>query len=176
MNYFNKIRNLTISVIILAILNISTITTLIILNVNPKNNTELPTPSHNPHRFICSELELDATQKKEFEKFRTEFSTNIKALTQELELKHVELFEEITSDKPDSIKLDQLANETGKIHAALKNESTKFFLSMRSICNEEQEIKLFTIFEDMTNKRGHFHHRNTMHKRPMQKPMNRPLN
>ncbi|MEA3496539.1 MAG: periplasmic heavy metal sensor [Bacteroidota bacterium] len=175
MNYFNKIRNLTISVIILAVLNISTIATLIILNSKTNYHPRHLQQPHNSHKFIFNELGLDDNQKAEFEQFRDEFRLNMKNISNELSQKHIELFEEITSAKPDSLKLNELAVETGELHAALKNESTKFFLSMRSICNKEQEKTLFAIFEEMTNKKGRFHNGNEMHKRPMHRQMNHPL-
>jgi len=62
-----------------------------------------------------------------------------------------ELINELGSQIPDSMKLDNLAEEIGKKHVELKRLTTTFYLSMKKICTQEQQAKLHLIFQSMLN-------------------------
>jgi Spy/CpxP family protein refolding chaperone len=66
-----------------------------------------------------------------------------------------DLINELGAQKPDSIRLGQIAMEIGNNHRELKLVTTTFYLDMKKICTAQQQEKLHGIFQTMLNKESH---------------------
>lgn len=160
--YFTKYRILIWLVIILLIINISAITT-IFLGVNIRDKKE-PKPfhrrteihRHHDKRFFEKSLNLSEEQHRQFKETKHKFFSEAKKIAGLMHNKRVEFMNELASDSPDTLKLQEIAEEIGKLHAKLKYQTYKHYLEMKNICTKEQEEELTRIFKSMLHDESSF--------------------
>jgi len=58
----------------------------------------------------------------------------------------------LSSDNPDSVYLNQLADEFGDLHRDLKLLTIDFYLKLKSISSEEEQEQLYRYFNNILNK------------------------
>jgi len=63
--------------------------------------------------------------------------------------KRMDIAKEISSKKPDTLKLYKLADEWGNLHSQLKKQTIRHFLQLKSYCNPAQQEKLSVFFNDI---------------------------
>ena len=59
------------------------------------------------------------------------------------------LVEEMTSDHPSKAKMDSIAVSIGKYRTGLKRQTIRHFENIKSICTDEQKIKLNELLKEM---------------------------
>lgn len=144
-------------IIILAATNISTIGTIIYHayfqeNTIQNNNSEqIEIPDSHLGRFFRDELNLNYEQHQQFRNFRQKFHKQANIVTVKMQVKRNKLMVELGKENSDTIYLHKLAEEIGNLHEELKHLTFDYYLEMKNICSEEQEEKLFQIFNAMTN-------------------------
>ncbi|UCH14642.1 MAG: periplasmic heavy metal sensor [Bacteroidales bacterium] len=160
--YFNKYRILIWLIIILLVINISAITT-IFLGVSLKDKKDIrPLPPKTEHRrhhegeFFYRSLNLSEEQHQQFKKAKHKFYSGAKNIAGQMHRKRIEFINELASEEPDTIKLQEIANEIGALHSKLKFQTYRHYLDMKRICTEEQEEELMKIFKSMLYKEDSF--------------------
>jgi hypothetical protein len=152
--FFSQNRILIWLVIFLLLLNISAIIAILYHKSREVENTSLSfQPSVNREirmsgegRFFRDFLELDKEQFERFRIVRHHFQMKARNITEELREKKAEFLKELDRKNPDAGKIQEISNEIGQLHATLKLETGKYYLQLKTICNDEQQQKLHHFF------------------------------
>jgi Spy/CpxP family protein refolding chaperone len=155
-------RNLLIwLIVILLATNISTIGTIfyhIYFQERPplpeRPGRELVIPEGHLGRFFRDEMNLTPQQHRQFRDFRQHFHYKADVLVQNMQERRNEMFDELAKENPDTVYLNQLANQIGDLHGQLKRLTYEFYLQMKGVCNPDQQRKLHFIFSEMMNDRA----------------------
>ncbi|MDD2278907.1 MAG: periplasmic heavy metal sensor [Bacteroidales bacterium] len=151
MNYFTKYRILIGAVILLAAINIAILATLGFHHIAVKKDQASSPESQQQGFKIARELDLTAEQNDQFHQLRQSYFLQTKenriALRQNYEL----IMEELSTANPDTILLDSLAQQIGKLHVEQQHATIDHFLTLQSMCSEEQYQKLQQHFKRMKN-------------------------
>ncbi len=160
--YFSRYNILFWLIIILLIINISAITTIFFgISVRDKKDFRSYPPKieyrrHHEGRFFDRSLNLTEEQRQHFRKAKHKFYSEAKKIAVQMHKKRVEFINELASDEPDTLKLQEIAKEIGSLHIKLKYQTYKHYLDMKSICTKEQEEKLIKIFKSMLDNEDSF--------------------
>ena len=152
--FFSQNRLLIWLVIFLLVLNISAISSIIFHRVREPKNISLPfrppvqdeTRMRGEGRFLRDFLELDRAQYEQFRIDRHAFQTNAWSITEELREKKIEFLDELDKKNPDTGRIEQLSEDIGQLHKALRLETGEYYLKLKTICNVEQQQKLHHFF------------------------------
>ena len=145
-----KSRILIWSVILLALLNISTIATIVVSNrANPSDSESIiidPESSPLNGRYLREELNFDHQQVEIFRDESREFRQSANRVIEKLNRYKSLLFEEIHSESPDRLKTKEYSDSIGRAHSQLKEITVDFYLEIRKCCTGEQAANLEKIF------------------------------
>lgn len=146
------------AIIILALMNISTFITILI------HSNRTPEESHPQWseqvsaenaslqysgRYFRDQLGLNREQMSRFSEFNPEFRRNVRDINISLETIRLEMITEMANETSDTLKLNQLSDSIGHLHADLKKLTYKYYFDFKNICNEEQQQKLEELFMGM---------------------------
>lgn len=150
----NKHTILIWSVVILVILNVSTIATIVYHNYHEKienQNIVLDTQGQNPlnGRYFRQTIGFNDSQMEVFREVNCKFRPNANTIILRIDSLKNEMFAEIKKPVSDTIKLNVLAIETGKLHAELKQETNGFYLKIKAVCTPVQLEKLQNAFSPL---------------------------
>lgn len=146
---------MVLAIIILAVLNITTIITVVhgrrsekeVISVkNDKTETEQNASVNYSGRYFRDKLSLTNDQMDIFAKFNPEFRQQVRKINLELDRQRQMLLTQMAAENCDTLKLNITADSIGFLHADLKKVTYRFYLNLKSICNEEQQLKLEEIF------------------------------
>ncbi len=160
MDYFNKNKILIWIIIILLAINVSTVATIAYHFYNHDNNgiermlhkrRQIRIPNKRFGRFMHRELNLSKSQNEKIQKFRGNFQHNAMRITKEMQEKRNEIFEELSKNVPDTMKLYRNAEDIGNLHKQLKYQTIKHYLNMKSVCNKQQQQTLLKMYKAMQN-------------------------
>jgi len=155
MNKQTKKILLSAFVIVLIIINLSALSTIYYHNkIRDRRIEEFKDKREQMHiggmhRFIKEELNLDSLQ---FEQFREAYYKNMREthkIAEKLNIYRHDMISEIAKINPDQDKLDKLSRNIGDLHYELKKLSTKHFMELKEICNDEQQENLQKLFMRM---------------------------
>lgn len=149
MNNTNKI--LVWLVVLLALLNITTISSYIYHRSKERKTAETSVTtgfSNNPlnGRFFMQEVGFDEQQMEKFREANRDFKPKSNQIIFEIDSIKLQIFNELNKENIDSIKIKNLTDSFGILHAELKHETNIFYLKLKSISNKEQITKLNTAF------------------------------
>jgi len=141
-------------VVILVILNVSTMATILYHNHQEKiekQNILLDTQGQNPlnGRYFRQSLGFSDSQMVVFREVNQEFRPNANRIILKIDSLKKEMFTEIKKPVSDTIKLNALALETGHLHAELKRETNRFYLKIKAVCTPSQLEKLQDAFSPL---------------------------
>jgi hypothetical protein len=151
----NKTTKILVWVIVLlALLNLTTIGTILYQNYHKKaENEDIIVPSTNTTpingRFFRKELGFDDMQMDKFRALNHPFQEAARVLIFDIDAMKREMFTELNKSDIDTLKVDELEKKIGEHHAQLKHQINDFYLGLKDICNEEQAIKLQNAFEPL---------------------------
>jgi Spy/CpxP family protein refolding chaperone len=136
-----KMTFLTISVILLLVLN--AVTLFILFHMHLRNG-------HGPHGedgkgpadYIVKQLKLDEQQQHQFEDLKDQHHALTHDAEKEDERLHDLYFSMLKSDAPDKNKVDSVANLIGEQRKKLATATFDHFRQLRAICHDDQK-KLF---------------------------------
>lgn len=150
----NKRTILTWTIVILVILNVSTIATIVYHNYQEKIEKQdivLDTQGQNPlnGKYFRQTLGFTDSQMEVFRKVNHEFIPNANGIIIKIDSLKKEMFAEIQKPVSDTVRLNALALETGNLHAELKIETNGFYLKIKAVCTPEQLERLQDAFSPL---------------------------
>ena len=147
----SKNRILVWIIVLLALLNITTIGTIIYNTKKEKKIAETAVVTGigvNPlnGNFFRNELDFDDEQMNVFRSANQHFRPNSNEIVFRMDsLKHL-MFDELNKTTIDTLKINQLTKEFGDLHSLLKDEINQFYLKIKEISTPEQSRKLEEAF------------------------------
>jgi hypothetical protein len=156
----NKNRWMVWAIVALAILNISTLITLV-YHKNQVTESEVLAKTDSVRsetasvlysgRYFRDELNLTSDQMNMFSQFNPEFRQDARAINIELAEKRHEMLVEMAEKNSDKDKLNLLSDSIGYLHARLKKKTFTYYLNFKAICNPDQQKKLEKLFGEVFN-------------------------
>ncbi len=146
----NKNKVLVWIIVLLAVLNITTIATIVYHVRQDKKNAEtsIVIGAGNPLNgsYLRSEVGFDEEQMEAFRSANKEFRPVSNEIIYKMDsLKHL-MFDEINKEQIDTLKMDKLSKEFGELHAELKDKTNHFYIKLKAISTPEQSEKLKETF------------------------------
>jgi Spy/CpxP family protein refolding chaperone len=144
-------------IVILAVLNISTLVTIGIHVYQTRQAQKTATSIKQTEtdaekfsgRYFRDQLELTPDQMDKFRNFNRTFRQEARAITIDLSGKRKQMFEEMNKAAPDTTELIRLSQEIGDLHKQLKLFTFRYYLSIKEISTETQQQKLTMLFKDL---------------------------
>lgn len=100
-------------------------------------------------KCFIENLGLKAEQKTEFRGINQQFRREVCRIIRQLNERKKDMFTELQKDSSDTLHLQFLSKQVGDLHRQLKEETIRFYLSVKSICNPEQKQKLQHCFSPL---------------------------
>ncbi len=108
---------------------------------------------HNPD-FIREKLNLTDSQMSEYQIYHELFWKKGKVLMDSMQNVRMSMFNYMTQDKPDTVKIANLNNTLGALHIELKKNTIDFYFKLKKICTPVQQDTLKNIFTRMLQFEG----------------------
>ena len=108
----------------------------------------------NSFRFFKDRLQLNDRQRVAFRNINDNRVEKSMEIFYTLHEKRILMISEIAKENPDMDKLEDYAQEIGKLHYELNMDNVKHFIELKNICTEEQKQKLQQIFIEMKKDRN----------------------
>ena len=146
------------AIVVLAVLNISTLGTILyhqyksnrpVAN-STQRQSQLETDAEKfSGRYFRDKLNLNEKQMDIFRETNRVFRQQARDITIELSELRKEMLIEMASAKTDTNKLNILSESIGSEHSRLKKLTFKYYLDIKSISNSEQQKQLEQLFGEM---------------------------
>ncbi len=133
---------LTVSVIILLLLNLGTLSFLLFSGRPPHFPHNGPQP---PNELIVNKLKLDDTQQAQFDKMRQEHHEAMISLDEENRHLVEQYFELINISNPDTTLKDSIEKQISSIQLKKAAITFNHFSELKKICTEEQRRSFDTL-------------------------------
>jgi Spy/CpxP family protein refolding chaperone len=141
-------KNLAIILLVLlTLVNIAALATFAYHRFFPRMHFPPMERAEPPEKFIQNELGLNEQQMKEFESHFNKFRDETMPLVDSLREIRTELNRQIAEEQPNTAKLDQLANEIGRLENSLQKRTIKHMLETKKFLTPEQQKKFFSLFQ-----------------------------
>lgn len=138
------------AIILLLVLNLSTIGTIVYQNHATSNEREqiVIEPNCDPISGQCfrQNLNFNAEQMKEFRAINRKFRTSAQKIINSIEQLKREFFKELSQESTNQRDIKELSREIGHQHEALKVATAHYYLQLKEICNSEQQQQLEQLF------------------------------
>lgn len=148
----NKTKILWWVIALLAILNITTIATIVVHN-NNEREAEMDQaiqiePNAQPinGKYFRHELGFDNEQMEVFRQSNRTFRHKANRIVVDIDTQKELMFQELQAANPDTVKLHTFSQQIGLLHTELKDATMQFYLSLNAICDKEQKEKMKEIF------------------------------
>jgi Spy/CpxP family protein refolding chaperone len=156
MNSNTKYRLLIWVIVILVATNLSTIGSFYYHRFSEAKETKQDDrntiPGEQRTRLFRDQLNLNDEQLDQFRNINRTFNRTARDIEMDLAQLRTDMINELGAQKPDSVRLEQMALEIGNKHRELKQVTITFYLDMKKICTSQQQEKLHGIFQRMLNK------------------------
>ncbi len=148
MNYFKEKKFATIAIVVLVILNITTITLLWL--GRPSAHHRPPMPKEKVlFDFITHELNFNPVQREAFEKQSEVFRHETRKLHFKIDSIQQQLFNTIYNEKSDKLYLDSLSNVIGVLEVEINKMTYDHLVQIKSLCDEGQQVKYKALLNDL---------------------------
>lgn len=162
----NKIKNLWIAVIMLLVLNLTTIGTILYHNYTEQNNTDniWISPDIQPinGKYFRQQLNFDDRQMEVFRSANHKLRQHANDLIRNIDAQKELLFIELQSQEPNYENIKEISSQIGSLHAQLKVATAEFYITVNSVCNQQQKENMKDLFSPLFretpntgNGRGH---------------------
>ena len=150
-------------IILLVVLNLTTIGTILLRNRESKSDNiaiVLDENRQNPltGRYFRQTLGFDDAQMNQFREAHRSFQYAANDLIFEMDSMKNEMFAELNSPSPDTVRLNNLSEQVGNHHAELKKITNAFYLQLKTVCDstqcEQLQQAFLPLFRDGTMNRG----------------------
>lgn len=147
----NKTQILIWTVVLLVILNLTTIGTVIYHNYNEKTDSQsivLDTGGNIllSGRYFRQNMGFNDSQMNVFREANREFRPKANQIIFKIDSLKNEIFTELKKQHTDTIRLNRLSHETGIQHENLKRETNRFYLKIKAVCTLTQLQQLQNTF------------------------------
>lgn len=156
----NKSRWMVWAIVVLAIMNITTLLT-ILYNRNQSVEAGSVTITEQAQsedssvrysgRYFRDQLGFSRDQMNRFVIFNPVFRQQARSININLERIRLQMLTEMAAKNSDSNKLNMLSDTIGYLHSNLKKLTYGYYLEIKNICNLEQQKKLEQLFGEMFN-------------------------
>jgi len=144
MNYFTKKRLTTFAIVLLVIINISSITTILIRRYHPIKHP-LPVQMDDKVRattiFLKTELQFSDEQVKEFIRIQDEFLKESETLRHAIGDLKKDLHRTLIESTDDTLENAARIAEIGNKHSELEKILYQYFINVKNLCTPEQVQK-----------------------------------
>ena len=133
-------------VVLLAVLNISTVATLLYHNRKHKQNNEVlmvgagQVPLNGS--FFRHQLQFDSLQMNAFRHAQHNFQPKVREILLAIDSLKNAMHVELTMAAPDTLRLKDISHGIGAYHAELKVATYKYYLSLCEACTPDQKKQL----------------------------------
>lgn len=121
--------------------------------IEQQEEVAIEVPSQRRTRFFREQLNLRQDQVDIFRELNRNYNRTAWRVTHQLEALRVEMIRELGKENPREKTLESISEQIGELHTNLKKETIDYYLQMKEVCNEEQQIKLNEIFMSMLKKK-----------------------
>ncbi len=141
-------------VILLLVVNVVTVLSVVRFIKQHKNQTvEAVTgediPGSHRTKFFSDELQLQDDQQIVFRDLNRTFNQTANQIYRELSHLRLDLVDELGHTNPDTLQLQNISSDIGKLHTELKMLTTDFYLGLKDVCTLEQKDVLYGLFMNM---------------------------
>ena len=146
------------AIVILAVMNISIVATIIYHkyqlaktetnSVSDQKKLEADSEKFSG-RYFRDQLNLSSEQMDKFKEINPVFRPKARYITIELAEKRKQMLIEMAAAESDTTRLNALSDSIGLLHSNLKKITYRYYLEIKSICDQEQQRKLEQIFGEM---------------------------
>jgi hypothetical protein len=142
------------AIVVLFLLNAATLGTILYHNYKGNPSAGSTVVAGHPGavingRFFRQTLGFTNEQMESFRTANHQFRPQTAAITVSIDSLKAAMFREMKRQAPDTVKLDALSKQIGELHGALKRETYRFYLNIRSVCSEQQADQLQKVFEPL---------------------------
>ncbi len=121
--------------------------------IEQQEEAAIEVPSERRTRFFREQLNLQQDQMDIFRELNRNYNRTAWQVTHQLEALRVEMIREMGKENPREKTLNLISEQIGELHTNLKKETIDYYMQMKEVCNEEQQIKLNEIFMSMLKKK-----------------------
>lgn len=146
------------AIVVLAVMNVSTILTVVYHKVQ-SDNTKVTTEANSKQteadsekfsgRYFRDQLNLSSEQMEKFKAINPAFRPRARYITLELANKRRLMLAEMAAIQSDTTRLNGYSDSIGLLHSDLKKIAYRYYLGIKGICDPEQQKKLEQIFSEM---------------------------
>lgn len=147
----NKTKILSWTVVLLILLNLSTLGTILYHNYQEKTQMESIVIGQENQtrlngRFFRHELGFDSEQMAVFRMANQQFQPRVSIIIAQLDSLKIESYQQLNSEAPDTLQMNLLSEQIGTLHSELKKETNRFYMTIKSVCDESQAEQLKEAF------------------------------
>jgi len=136
-------------IVIVTLINLSSLGTIIYLKWTSKNGVSLSVVQEKRFEIMKDELELTQQQVGRFEKIRTEFHNRIDSLDTKLSSLRKEMLIEIwKTQKPDSQKVENILQQFSQLQLETQRWVVQHFYKFKEVLTPEQAEKFYEIVSE----------------------------
>lgn len=154
----NRHKLLIWAIVVLALMNISTLVT-ILYNRSHTGTSEAESVTGQKQleadsekfsgRYFRDELNLNDEQMNKFREINPTFRPKARMITYELAEKRKQMLLEMSDVNSDTLRLNALSDSIGQLHSNLKRLTYRYYMAVKTICDTEQQKKLEQIFGEV---------------------------
>jgi len=101
--------------------------------------------------MVIRYLQLDENQTNQYDQIRRQYNVQIASLRDSMLIIRKKMIQELKSDTPDTIILNYMALEIGRLEGEINMALNQHLLKLKRICRPEQCILLDSLYEGMLN-------------------------
>jgi len=151
----NKQKFLIWAVVVLVVMNISTLATIVYHNkasvkevVREPAQLEADAEKYSG-RYFRDKLNLDQNQMDQFRRFNPVFRRQAMEVTRKLAENRREMLNEMAGSESDTTRLNALSDSIGILHSRLKKLTWNYYTDIKEICSSSQRELLEQLFTEM---------------------------
>jgi len=149
---FRNVKILTWLVVILLVTNLTTVVA-VWYNTREyqaaQTGKAIEVPGDKRTRFFKEQLELRDDQLDAFREANRNFNRQARAITDAMSDVRARILQELFADSVNHSELERLSVKIGEEHERLKLLTCNFYLDLKSLCDDEQRVKLSAIFQSL---------------------------
>jgi len=183
MNTITKKRFLVSLVVVLIIINISALSTMVFNKYHKNKNTDLQN-TNNQYRynrgdkrpkmyhmrvknFVKQELSLSDKQYEQYVKLKDINIEKSDIIMRKIGERKKLIFKAYCQKTMDTVALNEMADETGFLHAKMQKETLRHFQAVEKILTPAQLVKFRKMLCNMSNRNRHGHYQKEGKRRRM---------
>jgi periplasmic protein CpxP/Spy len=177
MDFFSKHKFTTVTIIVLVILNLFTLSLILIREFRKPEPPFIPTrEAARPDRvmfFLQRELDLTEEQAKQFIQLRRDHFAEVQNILKDIQDIKKTMMDELFAGQPDEQKLEALAQQIGEMEGRREMLVNRHFMELKAVCRPEQREKLQHLLHRVIHREQRLERR---HERMGRRGSERPLN